>query len=289
MNLEQLTKTQIILLTLLVSFVTSIATGIVTVTLVEQAPPALTQTVNRIVERTVERVVPSESQGANVITREKEVTVVVKEDDLITTSIERNAKSLVRISRAPEFVEAGGDPFVGVGIMVSRDGLVATDEGIIDGSISYTITLPDGTTAGAKAVANRGGSVALLRIEVGEGDPDTFAPVALGALGSLKLGQTVIVLSGRERVNVSTGIIKGLIEGKKEKGAESVISRIDTSLTGAPLPGSPLVNIFGDVVGLSTLASREWGASSYAPVSVILSELQNNSTQSAPSTEKPAS
>jgi len=97
MDIERLTKMQIVLLTLLVSFVTSIATGIVTVTLMDQAPPAITQTINRVVERTVEKVVPDKSQGANVIT--KEVTVVVKEDDLITDSIEKNSKSVVRIKK----------------------------------------------------------------------------------------------------------------------------------------------------------------------------------------------
>ncbi len=97
MDIERLTKMQIVLLTLLVSFVTSIATGIVTVTLMDQAPPAITQTINRVVERTVEKVVPDKPQGANVIT--KEVTVVVKEDDLITDSIEKNSKSVVRIKK----------------------------------------------------------------------------------------------------------------------------------------------------------------------------------------------
>ena len=58
MDIEQLNRTQILLLTLLVSFVTSIATGIVTVSLMGQAPHGITQTVNRIFERTVEKVVP---------------------------------------------------------------------------------------------------------------------------------------------------------------------------------------------------------------------------------------
>src|SRR4029077_18213268 len=54
MDIEKLTKSQIVLLTLLVSFVTSIATGIVTVSLMDQAPPAIAQSVSRIVEHTVE-------------------------------------------------------------------------------------------------------------------------------------------------------------------------------------------------------------------------------------------
>src|SRR3989344_3153329 len=96
MDLEQLSKTQIILLTLLVSFVTSIATGIVTVSLVNQAPPGITQTVNRIVERTVERVVPDVklTQGAAVVTTEK--TVVVKEDDLIAEAIGKVSSRVIR-------------------------------------------------------------------------------------------------------------------------------------------------------------------------------------------------
>jgi len=53
MEMEKLNKSQIVLLTLLVSFVTLIATGVVTVSLMDQAPPAIAQTVNRIVERTV--------------------------------------------------------------------------------------------------------------------------------------------------------------------------------------------------------------------------------------------
>src|SRR3989338_10938680 len=93
MEIEKLNKTQIILLTLLTSFVTSIATGIVTVTLLEQAPPVVTQTINRVVESTIEKVIPS--QGTSVVT--KETTVVVKEDDLIAKSIENDSLSLARI------------------------------------------------------------------------------------------------------------------------------------------------------------------------------------------------
>jgi len=85
MDIEQLTKTQIILLTLLVSFVTSIATGIVTVTLMDQAPPAITRTINRVVEKTIQTVVPDTTQTASV----KKEIVIVKEQNVVADVVEK--------------------------------------------------------------------------------------------------------------------------------------------------------------------------------------------------------
>ena len=99
MDIEHLSKSQIVLLTLLISFVTSIATGIVTVSLMAQAPPAIAQTVNRIVEQTVQQVVPanqSASAGKTVVTEQK--TVVVKESDMISQAVARVSPSLVRMT-----------------------------------------------------------------------------------------------------------------------------------------------------------------------------------------------
>lgn len=79
MTLEELTKTQLILLVLLLCFVSSIATSIITTGLLAEAPLQTTQTINRIVQSTIEKVTPGDtSGGGNTV-----VQVVSNESDLI--------------------------------------------------------------------------------------------------------------------------------------------------------------------------------------------------------------
>lgn len=279
MNLEELTKTQIILLTLLVSFMTSIATGIVTVSLLDQAPPTLTQTINRVVERTVERVVPTEGQTAGVITKEKETTVVVKEDDLVTSSIEKASAALVRVRLAPEFTPAGGDPFVGLGIIIARDGTIATDAAAVTPSARYVITLADGTELPAIVLIETDDGVALLRTST-EGKNTTLSSVSL-ASDTLKLGQTVLMLYGSDRIRVATGIVSALVPTTPRKDEQAGVAFVDTNLGVSPIYGSPLINIFGDVVGISTSVARQNSYSYFTPASYIVQAVAPAATTTA--------
>ena len=52
--MEDLTKQQMVLLTVLVSFVCSVATSIMIVSLLTDTAPAVSQTINRIVEKTID-------------------------------------------------------------------------------------------------------------------------------------------------------------------------------------------------------------------------------------------
>jgi hypothetical protein len=66
MDIKDLNKSQLILLAILLSFIVSIATGITTVTLMQQAPDSVTVPVTRIVRETVEKIVPAESSPKTV-------------------------------------------------------------------------------------------------------------------------------------------------------------------------------------------------------------------------------
>ena len=59
MDIKDLNKSQLILLAVLLSFVTSIATGITTVTLMERAPQSVTVPLTQVIRETVEKIVPA--------------------------------------------------------------------------------------------------------------------------------------------------------------------------------------------------------------------------------------
>ena len=139
--MENLTKQQLILLALLVSFVTSIATGIVTVALMNQAPVGVVQTINKVVERTIETVTGPTKETQTVV---KE-TVVVSTDDQIVGAVEKNKNSLIRIYRTNTDPSSGSNSmvFVGLGVIISTDGMIATDNNLISDGGKYFITNSD--------------------------------------------------------------------------------------------------------------------------------------------------
>ena len=268
--MEELTKQQIVLLTLLVSFITSIATGIITVALMDQAPPGVTQTINRVVERTIEKVTPSPvQQAAAVVTKE---TIVVKEDELVVKAIEKNAKSLVSIVRVTGEGEGKQENFSGNGLIVSKDGLIATDESVVWHILdenqnpipqSFKIVFSDGTIFSAIATSSENKfGLALLKITQDDKTKNIFfVPATIADVASLKLGQTVITLGG-EYVSVATGIVSNISQKSEDSGsiglatstaisAKNSTQIIKTDIRNAgKIVGSILVNLSGEVVGI---------------------------------------
>lgn len=261
--MEKLTKQQIVLVTLLVSFVTSIATGIVTVALMDQAPAGVTQTINRVVERTIEKIVtpPTNNNAAAVITRE---TVVVKEDDKIVESVDKNKNSIVRIYTD---MENSGDvaarTFIGLGTIVSKEGLIVTGDVFADQRGKYQVTLDNAKFYNVTILPRKeGNQFYFLKIIQDEKNPVSFTPVTISDSDVLKLGQTVIAWGGQTQNSVSTGIVSSLVdvEGKVANASSTATSTattpreivaINTNVNLADsLSGGPLLNLYGEVVGI---------------------------------------
>ncbi|PIP73720.1 MAG: hypothetical protein COW88_01025 [Candidatus Lloydbacteria bacterium CG22_combo_CG10-13_8_21_14_all_47_15] len=300
--MEELTKTQTILLTLFVSFVTSIATGITTVTLMDQAPPAITQTLNRVVERTVEKVI----QPASVVT--KEIKVVVKEEDAIVAAFERNRSSVVRVETAPYDGEETGK-VLGLGVIVSADGIVAIDKNLVVPDGFYRIGI-NGEVLGARAVfSSDTHPLAYLFLEsletkasdtlgttkdnalfdtvkraVGIQAKNSFQSVSFGASQKVKPGQTAITIGGVYGDTLMTGIISRVAYNaapvatttddglKEESGTAEHDRRLSAIYTDISLAAydmsAPLLNVDGNVVGIFVLQKQ----GGYAVPSDIIKE-----------------
>lgn len=264
MDIEHLSKSQIVLLTLLVSFVTSIATGIVTVSLVEQAPPAIAQTVNRVVERTVEKVVPS-SQSASVVTTEK--TVVVKESDLIATAVARTSPSIVRLYKQEK--DASGkdtEVFLGLGVVIGNGGLIVSESLAVEGAGGAVVALSDGRRAWGSFIAKdaASGTMTLQGATSTDAGPIAWQSISVDATSPV-LGETVVAVAGRTASRISSGIITALPNTEADTAAvfETSIGESDI------MAGSPLINTNGELVGMSTSASRAEAKRGFLPASAL--------------------
>ncbi len=258
LRMEDLNKQQLILLTLLVSFVTSIATGIITFTLLQDAPVAVTQTINRVVERTIEKVVPEEGGNGTV----REVTTVVSEEDSILQSIDKNVKSIVRLKT----LGADGTEIVtGLGLVVDQTGIIVVDERSF-GAGNYSAVFHDGKVYSiSKNFKDPNSDFVFLKIGKVASDKYTFFPAVFGNPASLKLGQTLIAVGGKERNSVSIGRVSDV-----EKTAEGEVKKIATDIrTPRPQPGSPVLNLNGEVVGLEAVQKEELQTALYSPISEV--------------------
>jgi S1-C subfamily serine protease len=279
--MEGLTKQQLILLALLVSFVTSMATGIVTVSLMDQAPQSVTRTIDRVVERTVEKIVPAENSASVVSTKE---TIVVKADDQVVSGVEKVSKSLVRIIRIKEQYGVRKERVGGIGVFVGKKGLLVSDIGILSKELdefggvipeTYEVSLsgkryqivPVGTDDGSN----------LVFFEVKDSEGKTLAielpnAVKIGDSDTLKLGQSVVILGGKESDTVATGIISSLVSNDsslKYPGKWKLL-KVDVKFNDA-IYGSPVINLSGEMIGI--FAGQYSLKDAYLPVKFISESL----------------
>lgn len=154
----------------------------------------------------------------------------------------------------------------GSGFIVDRSGIILTNRHVIDEpNADCVITTSDGTVYPAVVLARDPvEDVAILKIE-----PDHRLPtIPLAPNYPLELGQTVLAFGnplGIFQNTVSKGIISGLsrsVSAQSEAGAppQQMRGLIQTDASINPgNSGGPLVNLFGEVIGINAavLASAE--------------------------------
>ncbi len=224
--MNELSKQQLILLALLVSFVTSMATGIVTVSLMDQAPKGVTQTINQVIERTIQTASSNSSDNTASVGSESSIAIVI---DVVS-------KSIVKIkSRNSDFV-------TGTGLIVSPKGVVMTDKKTISQLSDYEMLTSTGTHVPLTVIQSQDNGNIVFLIPTGNSSRIAFTSSVRDR--TVTLGQDVLSISGTSTQVLGHGIITA---------TDSDLSNfITTNIPDSKLSfASPLFNIKGEIIGVN--------------------------------------
>ena len=233
-EIKDLNKTQLILLAILLSFVISIATAIVTATLLQQAPPAVTQTINRVVQQTIEKVAPDYTPGTTQ-------TVVVKEDDLVVDAVSKTRANIFSLSDSKDYITDAYS--VGKGMFIAKASLLDSTKTYVvaSGAASLSVKITSISNTGLALLSPLSATDTAIK---------AFPDPVFGKDSDIKAGQTVIMVS-------SDSISKDIVQNVSEKDLKDkdgvVIDSWNVVTLGDTLPssieGSPVADLDGNIIG----------------------------------------
>ena len=140
----------------------------------------------------------------------------------------------------------------GTGIVVSADGLILTNQHVIDLATSATVTLSDGGEYPAKLVGEDVVTdIALLKIQA-----EGLVPAQFGDSGELQVGESVAAignpLSDRFTNSLTDGIVSAINRDVTVDGRQMTLIQTNAALNEGN-SGGPLLNRQGQVVGVTNM------------------------------------
>ena len=242
MDIKDLNKSQLILLAVLLSFVTSIATGITTVTLMQQAPASVTAPINRVVQQTIEKI--QQVEGKTTVQ-----TVVVKEEDLIVDAIAKNKGAVFAISKEGYDLNGNaGEISAGHGFAVSTDGVIVVDAIDVPSRGTYYVKNDSGKFK-ADFISTNVAGFSFLKVGDSVNGTDKLVLIVptFGDLEKMKIGQKVLVLGS----GISSFIFDGL---NANKSMDIGISKSNAGGLVLDLDGEALgIALSSDVISFASI------------------------------------
>lgn len=141
----------------------------------------------------------------------------------------------------------------GSGWIIDENGIIVTNNHVVEGAGNITVTLDDGRTfpADLKAVAtDLLTDLAILKI-----DAENLPAVTVGDSNKLRLGDWVVAIGNSLDLGVSPseGIVRSLKASVPISAGETLYNLIGTTAAINPgNSGGPLVNMAGEVIGITS-------------------------------------
>jgi serine protease Do len=144
-------------------------------------------------------------------------------------------------------------------IIDSGGGLIVTNNHVVDGATSISVTLEDGRNFSADTVRSDNTSdLAVLKINA----QNLPASLTVGDSSKLRVGNLVVAIGNSlgEGISASMGIVSALGMSVSTDGGETLYDLIQTDAAINPgNSGGPLINLAGEVIGINSIKVAQVG------------------------------
>jgi serine protease Do len=141
---------------------------------------------------------------------------------------------------------------LGSGFIWSSDGIIVTNNHVVEGASRISVIFSDGTPVNAKLIGvDPDSDLAVLRV-----DSKNLSAAPIGTSSDLMIGETVVAVGNPFGLSgtVTTGVVSALgrsVPSKEEGRTFTDFIQTDASINPGN-SGGPLLNIEGKVVGINT-------------------------------------
>ncbi len=148
---------------------------------------------------------------------------------------------------------------MGSGAIVSDDGLIITNNHVIDGADTVSVRLYDEKILGAEVIGTDPNTdIALLRINA-----ENLPTLRFGDSDRLRVGEMVMAIGSPLSQDLAHSVTKGIVsaKGRADVGLLDYENFIQTDAAiNQGNSGGPLINLNGEIIGINTaIASRSGG------------------------------
>ena len=136
----------------------------------------------------------------------------------------------------------------GSGFVITADGYIVTNQHVVSGASSISVTLYNGDTYPATLVGGDSDyDVAVLKVNA-----NSLTPVTMGNSADVNVGDTVLAIGnplGELTFSMSQGIVSCCDRAINVDGTPFNMIQVDASINPGN-SGGPLMNLYGEVVGI---------------------------------------
>lgn len=230
MEMKDLNNSQLILLAILLSFITSIATGITTVTLMQQAPSTVTTPINSVVRQTIEKIQQVEGKTTTQ-------TVIVKEEDLVVDAIEKNTGAVFAVTKDGFDLEGNAiEMSAGRAFAVSNSDIVVADGRLVAGVEKYYLKNTSGKFKAEFISGEKGYSFLRVGAPLDATQKLAYTVPSAGDISKMKVGQKIIIFGNSVSSSILSGVAPISITVPKGDGGGLVLN-LDGEALGIALSG----------------------------------------------------